>query len=288
MRLRPASILLEGALGTRTEVADVPGTSEDHDKFTPANSLPSFTIEKIVGETAPERAFLRYQGAMVNTLNISVPSAALATFNAGMVALGETKETTMHVSEPIAYPSESDDLLLFHGGRVRNADTGTTLTSTHDDETFQSFEWVINNNVQSDEYTIRPSRFLRSLTEGIRSIEANLTIVFEDEAAYEKYCYGATGRTAPGYNLYLGAIELTLANWQIDPADSVEDETPTGAPAEPQGLEFAVPKLAFTGLPVSLQTGRIAVTTTARALKPPTEDIMTVLALPWRAGIDYA
>lgn len=288
LRVRAASVFLEGALGTKT-VATTPVGTVARDVFTPADDLPSFTIEKKIGATSPELLYTRYVGAMVNTLNISIPSGGLATYSAGLIATGE-EELASPTDASIDYDSKSDELLLFHGGRVRNASTGTTLTATDDDETFQSLELVINNNVQSDEYTIRPSRFLRSLTEGIRSIEANLQIVFEDNAKYEQYTYGATGRTTPGYNLYMGALEVFLGNWQIDTADDISTGTLTSggaASGENQGIQTAIPKLAFSGLPVSLSSGRIVVSTTARALKPSAGDIITAVSRPKDAGFSY-
>lgn len=284
LRARAAAILLQGALGTR--VANIPGANAGYDDFDVADDLPLFTIEKKVGTVDPELLVLRYQDSMINTLNLTIPNGGLATFSAGLVAAGEAKQTAA-IAVP-SFPASSDDLLLFHGGRIRNAATGTTLTTTHDDATFQSFEAVINNNVATDEYTIRPSRFLRSLTEGIRSIEANLTVIFENDEKYEQYTYGATGRTTPGYSLYMGAINVFLGNWQIAAADSIQTLAPTGAPVNPQGIEINIPKLAFSGLPVALATGRIAVSTTARALKPSTGNIITTRVRPTAAGIDYA
>jgi hypothetical protein len=279
LRVRSAAVLLHGALGSRTPDTGPPIV----DDFNPADDLPWFSIEKKVGTSGSELLVTRYTDAMVNTLNLTVPSGALATFSAGIISCGETKLGAPVVTP--AYPATSDDLLLFHGGRIRHADTGTTLTTSHDDSTWQSIEVVINNNIQADEYTVRPSRFLRSLTEGIRTIELNLTLVFEDAAKYEKYTYGATGRTTPGYALYSGATELFLGNWQIDNADDIGTETPTGGPVSPQALQLNLPKTVFTGLPVALSTGRIAVSTTARALKPSVGDIITATVRPGAEGI---
>jgi hypothetical protein len=301
LRVRSAAVFLEAALGTKAVVpADGGGTPPTVavDQHVPANDLPHLTVEKKIGTTDPELLVLRYADAMVNTLNISVPSAGLATFSAGIVAAGEEKDTAMTLDPP-TYAAASDDLLLFHGGRVRNAETGTVLTEDHNDSTFQSIEFVINNNVATDEYTVRPSRFLRSLTEGIRSIEANLTLIFEDDEKYEQYTYGAAGNTSPGYSLYNGAIELFLGNWQVRSAaggpagfpEGANDEgadtaTPTAGPAvNPQAIEIVVPKLAFAGLPVALASGRIAVTTTARALKPASGNIISAITRPSAAGL---
>lgn len=293
LRVRSAAVFLEAALGGRAVVpangAGVPPTT-DVDEHTPENDLPLLTIEKKIGTTDPELLILRYVDSMVNTLNLTVPSAGLATFSAGIVAAGETKVAT-ETLDPVTYSDTSDDLLVFHGGRIRHADTGVTLVDTHDDDTFQSFEAVINNNVATDEYTIRPSRFLRSLTEGIRSIETNITLIFEDDEKYEKYTYGVAGRTTPGYSLYVGAFELFLGNWQVvssaTPADDDDADTaaPEGAPANPQAIKLTIPKLVFAGLPVALASGRIAVTTTARALKPTTGDIMTAITRPELEGL---
>jgi hypothetical protein len=294
LRVRSASVFLEAALGTKALNAAAPGATPQptasYDLFTPADDLPYLTVEKKIGTTAPERVILRYTDSMVNTLNLSVPSGGLATFSAGLVTQGEQKLSSQ-TDTAIDYSATSDDLLAFHGGRIRHADTGTTLANTHDDATFQSIEFVINNNVATDEYTIRPSRFLRSLTEGMRSVECNLTIVFEDEAKYAKYTYGATAATTPGYSLYMGAMQLFLGNWQVvssaTPAndDSAITATPVGAPANPQAVEIVVPKLAFSGLPVALASGRIQVTTTARALKPTSGNIVSAICRPSGEGL---
>lgn len=295
LRIRSAAVFLEAALGTKAVVAanamSSPPTAAV-DQHVPADDLPFLTVEKKIGTTDPELLVLRYTDAMVNTLNISVPSAALATFSAGLVSVTEEKITAGVAT--IDYPAVSDDLLIFHGGRIRHADTGTTLANTHDDSSFQSFEYVVNNNVATDEYTIRPSRFLRSLTEGTRSIEANITIVFDNDEKYEKYTYGATGRLQPGYSLYTGALELFLGNWQVQSsatpasdhgADTATASLPAGSPTNPQALEIFAPKLVFSGLPVALATGRIAVTTTARALKPSTGNIISSITRPSLAGL---
>lgn len=288
LRARAASIFLEAALGTKTVgVADTPSGASARDTFTPADDLPSLTIEKKIGTTAPQLIFLRYTGAMCNTLNLSIPSGGLATFSAGLISTGE-KELAAATDTAIGFSDISDELLAFHGGRVRNAKTGVTLDGTTDDDTFQSVEIVINNNIQSDEYTVRPSRFLRSLTEGIRSIETNLQLVFEDNAKYEQYTYGATGNVTPGYSLYFGALQLFLGNWQVDTADTLVSKTLTsGSPSSgnPQGVQIDIPKIAFSGLPVALSSGRIVVSTTARALKPSGGNIITAVVRPSAEGL---
>lgn len=306
LRVRSAATFLNGAMGTLTAVAaaGTGGTATvAFDDFDVADTLPVFTIEKKVGSAARtpnELLTLRYTDSMINTLNITAPSGGLATYSAGIIAAGEQYLAAPVLTYP--FPAYSvgtapygfsglhDDLLLFHGGRIRlkdstDADT-VTFVAGDNDTTFQSIEVVINNNVQADEYTVRPSRFLRSLTEGIRSIELNLTIVFEDYNKYQRYAYGATGRTAPGYNLYLGALELFLGNWQLADADAwnFSTLTSTSPPANPQALWVQLPKLAFSGLPVALASGRIAVTTNARALKPSVGNIINAAVRPTAAG----
>lgn len=290
LRARSAAIFLQGALGSITAVTGPPAV----DELDVADVLPVYTIEKKVGSAVRdpnELLTVRISDAMVNTLNISAPSGALATFSAGLVAAGE-QTIAAPLVDPVAgtpaaaaYTADSDDLLVFHGGRIRtgpSADGGAETLAR--DDTFQSMEVVINNNVAADEWTVRPSRFLRSLTEGIRSVEANMTIVFEDYEKYQQYTYGAQGRNTPGYNLYMGALEFFLGNWQIADVDDVATVAPTGAPANPQAVQIHIPKLAFSGFPVSLATGRIAVTTTARALKPTTGPIIDAVVRPSAAG----
>lgn len=275
LRSRAANILLEGALGLRTAGGGI-------DTYTPFDDLPIWTIQKKVGAASPELLVQQFKNAMVNTLNVSAPAGALATFSAGVVSAGEDRlplaESSGSGLVTPTYAATSDDLLVFHGGRIMVGASGSTVAR---DETFQSVELVINNNIAADEYTVRPSRFLRSLTEGIRSIEVNMTLVFENPDKYSQYTYGAQARTTPGYNFYEGGVQIFLGNFQLlnDTQDGVGSTlgtttftaaTPVGAAIPANGVQvvqFNVPRLAFTGLPVALSTGRIAVTTTARALK---------------------
>lgn len=290
LSVRAASVFLQGSLGTATPNA-ADATNGSYDAFTPADFLPVFTIEKQVGtaaRSANELLTLQYADSMINTLNITANGGALSTYSAGLVACGETYIGAALVTEPITWAAAYDDLLVFHGGRIRTKDSTNTDVVTFvtgdNDTTFQSMECVINNNVQADEYTIRPSRFLRSLTEGIRSVEANATIVFENYATYRKYTYGATAATVPGYSQYMGAMEFTLANWQLADAEAMIKLAAAGMPTNPQGITITLPKLAFTGLPVALASGRIAVSTTARALKPATGNIVKGVVRPSLAG----
>lgn len=279
LRARAAAVFLQGALGTLTADTGPPAV----DDFAVADTLPVYTLEKKVGTTSNQLLTLRYSDVMVNTLNLSVPSGGLATFSAGLVAANES-----YIGAPIAaetYAATSDDLLVWHGGRIKTGDSANGGSVTYAaDETFQSVEIVINNNVQADEWTVRPSRFLRSLTEGIRSIELNFTMIFDDFHKYQQYTYGASGNASPGYSLYMGAMDFTLANWQIITADSITTASPTGAPAAPQAVNVVLPKLAFSGFPVQLTSGRIAVSTSARALKPATGDIISAIVRPSGAG----
>lgn len=274
LRARAAAVLLEAAMGTRT-------TGGGFDTFTPANDLAAWTLQKKVGAATPQLLVLQYQDAIVNTLNLSCPAGALSTFSAGVIAAGETRLTAAESAGTglvtPTYAGASDDLLVFHGGRIMAGISGASLVR---DETFQSVEVVWNNNVAADEYTVRPSRFLRSFTEGIRSVEVNMTLVFENPDAYSKYSYGAQLSTSPGYSLYEGALQLFLGNYQLttDTQDAVGStlggttftaSTPNPLPANGvQVVQVNIPRLVFTGLPVALSTGRIVVTTAARALKP--------------------
>lgn len=272
LRARAASLLLEGAMGSRTVGGGV-------DTYRMADDLPTWTLEKKLGSASPELMALRYQDVMINTLNFSVPSGALATFSAGLVSTQESRVSS--VGAP-SYSATSDDLLVFHGGRILKGDTGSTVAR---DETFQSIEVALNNNVAADEFTVRPSRFLRSLTEGIRSLEINMTLVFENPDKYSQYTYGAQANTSPGYSFYTGALQIILGNFQL--TNNGEDmvgtplgtstftsATPSVSQGSVQAIQLNIPKLVFTGLPVALSTGRIVVTTSARALKANTEDIM--------------
>ena len=264
LRTRAADVFLEGVLGGKSTATPSVVT-----QYNVADDLPWWSIEKKVGSTSPERMYVQYQDTMVNTLNVAIPAGSLATFSAGLITTAEKKsDTTVAATSGASYNTASDDLLVFHGGRIKNGATGGTLAK---DETFQSIEIAINNNIAADEYTVRPSRFLRSLTEGIRAVDVNMTLVFENPAKYQQYEYGSSTSTGPGYAFYMGALEVFLGNWQLTGADTedITTATPTGigTAANPQAVQFNIPKLAFTGFPVALASGRIVVTTSARALK---------------------
>lgn len=339
LRARSASILFEACLGTKNGVTGGGGnTSGSYDTFTPANSqLSWWTVEKKVGSATPQQLVILYSDAMVNTLSISAPSGALATFSAGHIAATEARvdRTVGYFTTPLglgpfeneqlagAYPASSDDLLVFHGGRVFLGDAATgqpTSFAPIRDESWQSVEVAINNNIDATEYTVRPSRFLRSLTVGIRQIDINFTIAFDDPDKYSRFAYGQQSYNVPGYNLYMGAVQLFLGNYQLlnDAIDGVGSILPySGAavtkgftpatpgtnvyntlygaggatPAAPgnggQFVQLNIPKAAFTGFPVALTSGRIVVTTSARALKDPNANIITAYVGPNNAGLNY-
>lgn len=322
LRTRSAAVFLNGALGTLTQETAVTGPPafSAYDEYSLADLLPYFTIEKKVGSnqlSAYQQLVVQYTDCVINTLNITVPSAAFATFSAGVIACGESYqsseivnvENTQYSSTFLAgYDPKSDDILAFYGGQIVTGQSSNTTTPTlTEDDTFQSFEITINNNVQSDEYTVRPSRFLRSVTEGIRAIDCNITQVFTDYRDYQQYTYGnyayggspgtGAGYTTPGYQLYMGSVLFTITNWQLDAyvqgtSDVLTTAAPTGGPQSPdipQGLQFTMPKVAFSGFPVTLSTGRIVVTTTAVALRPnnPTtgwNSTLAVQSVPQGAG----
>lgn len=287
---RAAALFLRGVLGSQLDtVADA--TDAAVSGFTPADDLPLFSIEKKVGTTGSELLALRYVNSMINTFNLTATAGGLSTFSAGVIAGSEQYLPGGPIAVP-DYPTESSDLLVFHGGRIRikdsTDDAAVTFAAADNSETkkfpFQSMEVVINNNIAADEFTIRPSRFLRSLTEGIRAVEVNTTVVFEDNAAYRQFTYGNAANNKPGYSLYMGALNFTLANWQLADADTASELSPGGAPADPQAIDVVLPKLAFSGFPVALTSGRIAVSTTARALKPATGEIVKAFVRPAGAG----
>ena len=317
LRARAANILLEGVLGTAAGGATAtpesgtspfvatggtsPNGSLGYRKLTPGDDLPFYTIEKRIGATSPEQLVIQYQDTVINSLNVSVPAGALATFSANVIAAGEVAKGASATPVSPTYKAISDDLLVFHGGRILNGTTGQALTR---DNTFQSVELAFNNNVAADEYTVRPSRFLRSLTEGIRSVEANVTMVFNNHDDYAKYQLNAASPSSdaqPGYSFYMGGMQLVLANFQAtdDNTDLVgsntlptsstspvtykgykvafsNDATPNNNSTTPlsgaQGVQFNIPRLAFTGFPIALASGRIVVTTSARALRLNTTD----------------
>lgn len=287
---RAAALFLYGSLGTQLDTT-ADATNAAVSGFTPADSLPWFTVEKRVGTTGSALLTLRYTNTMVNTFNLSATAGGLSTFSAGLIATNEDYIATGPVAVP-TFPSAESDLLVFHGGRVRLKDSidsdAVTFSATDNVEgagttmhaPMQSLEVVVNNNVAADEYSIRPSRFLRGLTEGIRSVEINTTIIFEDNAAYRRFTYGNATGTKPGYNLYTGALDFQLANWQLADAEDARKLAPANAPANPQAVDVTIAKLAFSGLPVALTSGRIAVSTTARALKPATGNIISGYVRP--------
>jgi len=324
IRGRALDILFEGALGLKeaftganySGIAGVATPATQYplaNRYSVADDLPWWTVEKKLGaaptSTPGEQLVINYQDVMVNTLNLAIPAGGLSTFSAGLVACGETRRTQSQgpLTSP-SYNAASDDLLVFHGGRIMNGTTGGLMAR---DETFQSIEIAVNNNIAADEYTIRPSRFLRSLTEGIRAVDVNMTLVFENPDKYSQYEYGAATNLTPGYSFYSGSLQVILANWQLDTATPTVPATPydlvgqtlsgqiyqpigtqsggnvTGGfvnatPANAQAVQINIPKLAFTGLPVALASGRIVVSTSARVLKSANanEDILNAWVRP--------
>lgn len=337
LRARAASILLEATLGTKV----LGGGAGVADSFSPSDNLPWYSMEKQIGSATPQELILLYSDSMVNTLSLSAPAGALATYSAGLVTAGEARIDRapgvgfngLSTPGPIVnteangvYPSAYDDLLVFHGGRIMLGDNPSQSAGGDNpavrDDTWQAVEFSLNNNIAADEYTIRPSRFLRSLTVGIRQLDINFTLVFENPDKYSKFAYGNAANNSPGYAFYMGALQIFLGNYQLlnNGLDGVGSVLPyagaanavsfAGAtpgvnnyaapansayvgstpPAPGNGSQFVqlnMPKLAFTGFPVALASGRIAVTTTARALRDPNAPIVSAYVGPTGAGLQY-
>lgn len=283
LRPRAAAAFLNGALGAIVANPAAPAATPPtaaYDTFTPTDILPYYSIEKKVGSTvrsANEQLTLLHTDCVINTFSMVVSSGALSTFSAGIMSAGEQYQAVPLVDEtltgqPFSYGVASNDLLVFHGGRVLVGDTGAAYTALIENDQLQSLEVAINNNVQGDEYTIRPSRFIHSFTEGIRDIEVNITVVFNDFHQYQQYTYGASGSTQPGYHLYQGQLDFTLANWQpgTGPTGELFNQATGGnIPAtNAQAIHTYLPSIVYASFPVSLASGRIVVTTNARGIKP--------------------
>lgn len=342
IRARSASLLLEAALGIKNGVQGGGGnTSGSYDTFTPGNALSWWSIEKRIGAATPNMLVIQYQDSMVNTLSISAPSGALATFSAGVIGSIEyrsdrgstgvgypaTATPGPVVNEQLAgsYPANVDDLLVFHGGRVFLGDAATGMLNPQAavrDEGWQSVELALNNNIDATEYTVRPSRFLRSLTVGIRQLDINFTMTFENPDRYSRFAYGLQANNIPGYSLYFGALQFFLGNFQMlndsldgvgsslpyagasnvkaftpatpgvnvyNPALGAGGATPAAPGAGAQFVQVNIPKAAFTGFPVALTSGRIVVTTSARGLQDTAlvAPLMTAYVGPNNAGLNY-
>ena len=230
----PAACAADGSTGIGTIV--------------PTDYLDWYSIEKNVGDTL----YLWLVNGKVNNLTISVNQGEIANYTSEWVVTMEKKVTSSDAGTPTY---TDDDLLAFHGGLIE-------INSTEYDN-MESIEIAIANGLSNDEYTVHPSRFLNNVTEGARTFDLNFNQVFQTEADYQKYTYGAADRTTPGYDLFEDDVAFTMMNAQT-----------IGAATE--YIKFAFPRVMFGGLPVTLATGRVVVSNTGVVLAPTVGDIVTI------------
>jgi hypothetical protein len=178
MDAEPNSIghLLLAALGSVSteEVNGVTGAYTH--TFIPGNSLPSYTFERNEGVMTKT-----ISGAKADSLTLSVEAGGDGSLTASVDWIAQSLVDKASAS----IPSYSDrDPFVFH--KV------TVTKGGNVNENIKSLEIEIANNLKDDQYTLRPSRNVASIEEGMREVTISLEMLFKNKAEYQSFVDGAT------------------------------------------------------------------------------------------------
>lgn len=176
MDAEPQSIghILLAALGTISSAAVSGATGAYKHDITPGNVLPSYTFER--NDTVMTQTIA---GTKIDSLTLSVEAGddGVLTVEADMIAQSITDKASASVA---TYTDK--DPFAFH--RVLVEKGGQT------NENLKSMEIEINNNLKDDQFTLRKSRNVASIEEGMREVTVTAEMLFKNKAEYLAFING--------------------------------------------------------------------------------------------------
>jgi hypothetical protein len=179
MDAEPATLghLLLGALGAvATSQPDaVNHPSVYNHVFSPANVLPSYTIEKY-----DSTMIQRVAGAKIDTLSLSIESAGDGVLNAEV----GLKAKSVADQAAAASPNYSDKTpFVFHNATV------TKGGATNDNVKNISLE--ISNKLKDDHFVITKSKDVKEINEGMREVSGSVEMYFRTKQDYLDFINGS-------------------------------------------------------------------------------------------------
>lgn len=200
-------VWLLAALGAVSTVQpdDVGAPSVYEHVFTPANTLPSWTVEKYDNVMVQ-----RVTGAKVDSLTINTEAGSEGALKVEAEFLAQTIADKETQSSP-----DYNDQPAFTFYQVE-AQKGAQVN-----DNIKSFELEISNNLKDDHYTLRKSRDPQSLPEGMREVTFSAEMYFKDKAEWKAFFDGEEdsikftfdGSTIEGAQSEKLVIELPRILW---------------------------------------------------------------------------
>lgn len=218
-------LLLLGALGS-VSTTNVTGVYTH--VFTPANTLPSFTVEKY--DTVQAQ---RIAGCKIDTLTLSAEAGG----DGSLVAEADFKAQSVADQAAPATPAYTDKLPF----------TFTNVTVTKGgatNENVTSFSVEISNGLKDDQYTLRKSRDVKQIAEGMREVTGSVAMLFKTKADHTAFMAGTKDSLKIKFEgaLISGAtyesVEIELPKIQYD-----SFEVPMGS-----GDDDVIAEMEFTAL----------------------------------------
>lgn len=198
MDAEPQSIghLLLAALGSVSTVPNSPVTGAYTHTFLPANSLPSFTFER--NETVMTKTI---SGAKAESLTLSVEAGG----DGSLVASVDWIAQNIVDKASASVPTYADrDPFVFHKVTVTKGGSAN--------ENIKSLEIEISNNLKDDQYTLRASRNVASIEEGMREVTFSAEMLFKNKAEYQSFVDGSTDSLTISFegNIFTGSTKDKL------------------------------------------------------------------------------
>jgi hypothetical protein len=207
--------LLLAALGS---VSTTAASGVNTHVFSPANTLPSYTLEKYDGTMIQ-----RTSGLKADKLSLTIDASGDGVLKSSLdfMAQGVTDQASQtSTSYTDKVPFAFTNAQFYKGGSVNN--------------NVKNFTVEIGNNLKDDGYTLRQSNQVSQITEGMREVSGSVSMYFKTKADYTSFVSGTkdslklvlTGGLISGASYETLTIELP--NVQYDafavPMGGADDE----------------------------------------------------------------
>jgi hypothetical protein len=181
--------------------------------FTPANTLPSYTVEKYDGVMTQQIA-----GSKCDSMTLSVEAGGDGVFKIEADFLAQS----ISDKEAQATPSYTDKApFTFYQVSAQKGGVETTDV--------KNFEIEVSNNLKDDKYVLRKSRDVKDIPEGMREVTFSGEMYFVNKAAFIDFMDGKseslkfTVDTVGGDQLVIDLPKIMYDGYEI-PMGGADDE----------------------------------------------------------------
>lgn len=217
-RAEALPLAIYGTLGGGGGAPTGTATSGYTHTFTPADSLPRFTIEEKVGDGFDT---FRYVDAFFNTLHLEAAADGYLQGTLGVAARTQTAGVTP--STPAF-----DNTPLVVGSNISINVGGSTVPC-------ESFSFDFNNNLETDHFVLG-SLFVDEMTPKRREVTGNITLRPTSNSLFREAVNGSGGGTTPSGQTVLKAVTITCTTYEII----------TGATSQVYSTAISLPEVVLT------------------------------------------